>query len=578
MGEDSSRPNRREFVKILGGSSVAGAASLSGCLGGSDEGTPTPSEPGGSDGSNGSDGGSDGGDATETEAGSVSRGGQLDVAIAADPPAPFHPHRIRSSQGVTMARTYASSLVVPGPEGELRPQIAASVEASEDARTFVVTLRDGITFHPPYDRQLTAEDVVENFRRILDEDYGSPSRANFLGFLAGDGIDPQETVRATGDLEVTFELDQPFADFLHTMANVFIVPMEAVDEYGEDFGTMDTGTWAAGPFQFTEGTKQDHYTFEAFDGYFETGEDDEPLPYLDGVRFDIVPEASTRLTQLQTGEVHLADSVPPNEVESLRNSDAVTVESTPSVTRACNFINQANDPVFQKREVREAMMHAINRQAVIDVVYNGFAEPGWGVFPPWHWAHDEEATQTYPYDPERARQLLEEAGETDLSFECLVPNNPPFTDIATVVQQNYSDVGIDMQVSNVEESAAWDPVLARWGNDPPGPSAESFEANIQTLSVNMYADSFAFWKYHTGHFLNVTYYDESDDAIEEARQTTERSEREELYAELEAEATEYIDRIGVVWPNVVQGRRNAVQNYSVYPNSRIVVGGVWLDE
>jgi len=571
MASEDRGTNRREFVKILSGSSVGGAAALAGCLSSSGDGSDGSGDGDGSDGSGDGEASDDGTDG-------VSRGGKLRVAIASDPPAPFHPHRIRSSQGVTMARTYASSLVVPGPDGELRPQIAESIEASRDAQTFVVTLREDVTFHPPYDRPLTADDVVENVRRILDEEYGAASRDNLVGLLTGDGIDPTETVRTTGEFEVTFELDQPFADFTHTLAEIFILPMEAVDEYGESFGTMDTGTWAAGPFQFSEGTKQDHYTFDAFDGYFEQGEDGETIPYLDGVRFDIVPEASTRLTQLETGDIHVAGSVPPNDIESLRNTGTITVESTPSVTRACHFINQANKPEFQTRAVRAAMMHAIDREAIIDIVYNGFAEPGWGVFPPWHWAHDEEATETYPHDPDRAQELLAEVGETDLSFECLVPNSPPFTDIATVVQQNYDDVGIDMEITNVEESAAWDPVLARWGSDPPGPSAQGFESNIQTLSVNVYADSFAFWKYHTGHFLNVTYYDQSDDIIEEARQTTDRERREELYAELTAEATEHIDRIGIVWPNVIQGRQNSVRNFEVYPNSRIVAGAVWLDQ
>jgi len=129
----------------------------------------------------------------------------------------------------------------------------------------------------------------------------------------------------------------------------------------------------------------------------------------------------------------------------------------------------------------------------------------------------------------------------------------------------------------MEEAATWDPVLARWGEDPPGPPADEFDSNIQTLSVNMYADSFAFWKYHSSHFLNVTYYDESDDVIEQARQTTDREEREGLYAELEREATEFIDRIGLVWPNVVQGMQSGVQNYEVYPNGRIIVKDVWIE-
>lgn len=564
MPESSS--NRRKFIKIVGGSSVAGASMLAGCSGESgDDATTTDGSSGATDS-----------EATTTAAGEVSRGGELVAAISTDPPAPLHPHKTRSSQGVMLARAYANSLVALSPEGEVVPEIAESVDASEDATTFVVTLREDVTFHPPYDRQLTAEDVVENFRRILDEEYGATSLSNFQGFLVGDGIDPEETVRQTGEFEVTFELAQPFADFVNTLTSVFILPMEAVDEHGDDFGTMGTGTWGTGPYTFTEGQKQDHYTFEAFDDYFETGEDDESLPYLDGVRFEVVPESSTRMTQIETGEVDVASPVPASDADSLESADDISVESTSSVIRMCNFLN-LNKEEFQKRKVRQAMMHAVNREAIVDVAYNGYAEPGWGVFPPWHWAHSEDATQTYPYDPERAQQLLEEAGETDLSFECLVPNQPPFSDVAEILGQNYADVGIDMEINTVEESSAWGSLLGQWGNEPPGPSPEDFETNVQTLSVEMYADSFAYWKYHTGHFLNVTYYDQSDDVIEEARQTTDRDEREDLYAQLEQEATEYVDRIGLVWPSVIQATRSSVRNYDVYPNQRIILTDVWLD-
>jgi len=563
-------PDRRKFIKIVGGSSVVGATMLAGCSGGSGGEATTTDDSSDANSSETTDSG------TTTAAGEVSRGGELVAAISTDPSAPLHPHKTRSSQGVMLARAYANSLVALSPEGEVVPEIAESVDASADATTFVVTLRDDVTFHPPYDRQLTAEDVVENFRRILDEEYGATSLSNFEGFLVGDGIDPEETVQQTGDLEVTFELAQPFADFLNTLTSVFVLPMEAVDEHGDDFGTMGTGTWGTGPYTFAEGQKQDHYTFEAFDDYFETGEDDESLPYLDGVRFEVVPESSTRMTQIETGEVHVASPVPASDADSLESAEDISVESTSSVIRMSNFLN-LNEEEFQKRKVRQAMMHAVNREAIVDVAYNGYAEPGWGVFPPWHWAHSDDATQTYPYDPERAQQLLEEAGETDLSFECLVPNQPPFSDVAEILGQNYADVGIDMEINTVEEASAWGSLLGQWGNEPPGPSPDDFESNVQTLSVEMYADSFAYWKYHTGHFLNVTYYDQSDDVIEQARQTTDRDEREDLYAQLEQEATEYVDRIGLVWPSVIQATRSSVRNYDVYPNQRIILTDVWLD-
>lgn len=563
MEDNSVDQNRRDVVKLIGGASTVGATAIAGCSGVEEEeenGEPVDTD-----------------DDESTASEGVSRGGNLEVAIASDPPAAFHPHFIRSAQGVIMARTYASSLFIPNPDGTLEPQIASSIDESPDATEFVVTIRDDITFHAPYDRQLTAADVVENFHRILDPEYGSPDRDDFVGFLAGDDIDPEDTVRETGEFEVTFELENPFADFVDSLSGIFIVPMEAVDEHGDDFGTMDTGTWAAGPFQFDEGSGQDFYAFERFEDYFEQDEDGESLPYVDSVTFNIVPEGGVRSTQLETGEAHIIDSVPPRDTEELEADSNIQIESISSVTRACHFINQANHESFQKQEVRQALMHAIDREAIIDIAYNGFAEPGWGVFPPWHWAHDEDATQTYPHDPERAQELLEEAGETDLSFECLVPNESPFTDIATIVQQNYESVGIDMEINTMEEAAVWDPVLGLWGNEPPGPSPDEFESNIQTLSVETYADSFAFWKYHSGDFLNVTYYDQSDDVIQAARETTDRDERRELYAQLEREVTEYVDRIALVWPDVIHAHRTEVHNYEPHPNGRVIVKDVWVE-
>jgi peptide/nickel transport system substrate-binding protein len=576
MRDDSTdrESGRRRFLRIAGGSATAATTLLAGCSGQqtttetsgtseTTEQTDTTAAP------------SAGTETAEPEASSVSRGDHLRIAISADPQGRFQPHKILGVQGVNMARNYANSLVRPDSNGQLQPDIASDWEVVDDT-TYVFTLRENVTFHPPFDRNLTADDVVANVRRILDESYGSNSRSAFTGLLVGDGIDPQETVRATGEYEVTFDLAEPFADFPNELAGVFIIPMEAVDEYGEDFGTVDTGTFATGPYRFVEGTSQDHYTFEANPEYFKEGADGEPLPYVDRLTFRVVPEASVRLTQLETGEVDLAEGIPSRDVSSLQGTEEIEVASTPSVTRICHFINQANVEAFSDKTVRQALMHAVDREAINDVKFNGRAEPGWGVFPPWHWAHSEEAVKTYPHDPEQARSMLAEAGRSDLSFECDVTNQPLFTDVATIVQQNYEAVGVEMELVPKEKSAIWGPVLGKWGNDPPGPTPDEYESHIESLSVNMFADSFAFWKYHSGYFLNVTYYDESDDVIEEARRTTDRERRKELYAQLQRDVTEYCDRIGLVWTNVNHGLRSNVSGYSVYPNGRLVTETVYL--
>jgi peptide/nickel transport system substrate-binding protein len=444
---------------------AAGAASMiAGCQSSSEEGTETDS-----------DGTATSGGQEETSTPSVGqRGGELAVAMLSDSEM-LHPHKVAKTTDITMVENLGNSLYRADNTGEIRPDLAAEMPTiSNDGTTYTVPIREGVQFHPPYDREVTADDIVANFRSILDSDYGAYGRGAYVGTLVGENIDPQETVRKTGEYEVTFELDSAFAPFLFKQASMTafgwftMVPMDAVEEHGEDFGALSNGVWGTGPFMYNaeESVLGSEYVFDRNPNYFKTDEDGNQLPYVDRVVYRPIAEASVRNTQLQSGDIHISESVSATDIGSITSSENVEIKETPSAARTSQWLNIINYEPTADKTVRKAMMHAMDREGIIQAQFDGHATISDGLFPPWHWAADLDSAVTYDHDPEKATSLLEEAGYGDgFEMRCEPQNTTRFVDIATFLQQQYSQVGIDMSVEPVSKSAAFEPI-----NSDPAPS------------------------------------------------------------------------------------------------------------
>lgn len=565
----SSDIGRRTFLRITGSAGIVGSTTaLAGCFAGEENQTTAESP-------------AERGTQTPTSKPSeITTGGELVIALQSEPGG-MNPHQPINTSGQQLVRNFGNSLMDVDSNGDLYPDLATEMpEVSDDGTTYVFTLPEGVQFHEPYKRELTAEDVVENFHKILDADYGSPARGDFEGLLVGDGINPQETVRATGTYEVTFTLEKPFADFLYKVATSFtsFIPMESYEEHGDDLGTVDTGIWATGPFQFVEAASADHYTFERNPDYFRETEAGQ-LPYVDKITFRIIPEDSVRITGLKTGEIDISEQVPATDVKSLRKQNNVKIKSRPGGSRLTLWINQRHHEPFTKKAVRKAMGYAHNEEALIQTKFKGLAAPPTGPFPPWHWAYDEESVTTYPHDVEEAKSLLEDAGYGDgFQMKCQPTNQPLFVDTAQILQQSLSDVGIDLQITPKEKSAAFEPLFGKWGEDPPGPPPE-WHSMVEDLSFSFDADSYAH-SYRTNGIFNFAYYsdDQVDQWIDKARTATDQAKRKELYANVQQKVTEDIPEIWQTWWNTNQGLQANVQNFNVYPNFALHLERVWLKQ
>lgn len=286
------------------------------------------------------------------------------------------------------------------------PRLAEHVDMSQDARRFVFRLRDGVRFHDG--TPLDAEAVVLNYERMCcpESPYYSAVAADFNRA----GIELVEDVRALDARTVAFTLSQPFPDFLRYMtqedapgAQSLISPT-AIRELGPD-GCADRAP-GTGAFRF-------HRRFDTPGGsavellrneHYWAGP-----PSIDGIQFLPYPDQEERVRALTQGRVDIAYSLEGSDLAELASRGFTVPEFSPPYLWYLIF--NLRDPNMADVRVRQAIAHAVDRQALCDELFPGAAAPAVSAIPPGAPAHDPNAcTERYPYDPDRARKLLAEAG------------------------------------------------------------------------------------------------------------------------------------------------------------------------
>jgi ABC-type transport system substrate-binding protein len=332
----------------------------------------------------------------------------------------------------------------------LRPDLAESYEISEDGLTFTFRLRPGVEFHNG--RELTAEDVKYSIERTVNPVTQSPG-AGFFGSIAGfEALQAGEAAELSGikvldPLTVEFTLSRPDATFLHVMAINFahVVPREAVEEHGPDFGRNPVGT---GAYRLAEWTLGQRLVFERNPDYWREG-----LPKLDRITFEIGQEPTVALLRLQRGEVDvLGDGIPPAQFLEVKGDAEQAKNIVEGGQLHTGYVTMnVNVPPFDKPEVRRAVNMAINKDRIVQII-NGRAVPANQPLPPTMpgYAKDYEG---YPYDPEGAKALLAEAGLGDgFSTELFVYNTDPNPRIAQAIQQDLAQIGIDARIQSLAQA------------------------------------------------------------------------------------------------------------------------------
>jgi peptide/nickel transport system substrate-binding protein len=321
--------------------------------------------------------------------------------------------------------------------------------------TWRFTLRKGVKFHDG--TPFNADSVVYSLKRPRDN-------TKLIKSFAYQDIDD---VRKDGDFTVIVTTKRPFGSLPSHLTMLGILPATAAANE-EEFFKKPVGT---GPFKFGGWTHGERIELVANDAYWKPG-----IPKVEKVTFRFIPELSTRLAAIRAGELHVIDRVWPDNVQTLRSSPGVRVLDTPAIEAQRWIFQLAKDPVKDPR-VRKAISLAIDRNVIIKDLLVGFARPVDSPIPPGLIGHTNLGNK--PYDPEKARQILKDAGYRNLSIDFVLMKDlyPKQLEIAQAVAAMLGDVGITVNIKNLEIATArearsagtYDMFFSGWAHMPHDP-------------------------------------------------------------------------------------------------------------
>ncbi|PAV30728.1 ABC transporter substrate-binding protein [Virgibacillus profundi] len=510
---------------------------------------------------------SDGGDDVSSDEDST--GGILVFARGGDSTS-LDPSRTTEGETFKVTKNIYESIVTFEEGGtEIVPKLAHDWEISEDSLTYTFFLEEGVTFHDGTD--FNADAVVKNFERWAAGDADTfPYYNSMFGGFEGDEGHVIESVKAEDDYTVVFKLKRPQAPFLKNLAmDMFsIASPTAIEKYGDDdFERNPVGT---GPFKFVEWKPNDSITIERYDDYWVDG-----LPKMDKVVFRSIPDNSARLNALLAGEVDLADGINPSDAAAIQDNADLQLIERPSMNVGYLGLTVTREP-FDNKLVRQAMNHAIDKQSIIDTFFAGYATPAVNPMPPSIEGYNDEI-EGYEYDPEKAKELLEEAGYGD-GFEMELwampvprPYMPDGQKVAELMQKDLADVGITAEIVSHEWATYLD--LASKGE------ADAFL--LGWTGDNGDPDNFLYVLLDEDNIgsNNYTYYknDKMHDLFIEAQTVTDQSKRNELYKEAQVIINEEAPWVPLAHSTPLLGAVEGLSGLVPHPTGSDLLSNVEVD-
>lgn len=384
-------------------------------------------------------------------------------------------------------------LVKPASDGTLVPAVAEKYEISKDAKVYTFTLRDGITFHDG--TPVTAEDVKYSIDRYA-ELQGKDSAFSML-----------KQVVIKDDKTIEVDLNEGYSEFLSDLAQAVIIPK------GSQPAKKPIGT---GPFKFVSYTPGQDIVLEKYDGYWKKG-----VPSLDRVEFKFISDADTAFMELQAGTVDILKYLTAAQVKSLGDSQYTIQKGSMNLVQAM-FLNNSSGPLSNKK-VRQALCYGVNRQQINEFLFAGESHViGSHMIPNMKAYYEPKAETVYSYDPEKAKELLKEAGYPDgFDLEITVPSAyTQHVDTAQIIVDELSQIGVRATIKQVEWSTWLDDVYR----------GKNFQATVVGFDGTL-APSDWLRKYTTGNSKNFLNFSdpEFDKVFDEAFNTVDETQKAELY-------------------------------------------------
>ncbi|WP_299788091.1 ABC transporter substrate-binding protein [uncultured Shewanella sp.] len=453
-------------------------------------------------------------------------------------PESFNPQLVTSGTTVdaTSQQIYNGLVDYDADSGEIVPALATDWQISNDELTYTFQLRKGVKFHhsPLFtpSRNFNSDDVLFSFNRIIDPNhpYHGVSKTGYP-FFQSIGFDKQiNNIEKISDYEVAFHLNNKDASFLSNLAAGFAVVLS--QEYGQHLiaqsskATLDRLPIGTGPFRFVQYVKNEYIRYHRNEEYWRT------LPDAELLVFDITPKSTLRLAKLITGDCSVSALPKAGELPVVLDHEALEIDSQPGFNVAFWAFNTQKAP-FDDVRVRKALAHAVDRDNILRAVYQQTAVAATGMLPPMSWAYSEHGS-IIEYDPQKAKQLLEQAGISDLTVDIWAMPvariyNPNAHKTAELIQADLANIGVKVNIVSYDWSVfnqklsrrEYDSVLIGWNADNSDPD-NFFTPILSCASVASNSNR--------SRWCNPKF----DDILAKARATTSRGERKVLYQQAEA--------------------------------------------
>jgi peptide/nickel transport system substrate-binding protein len=446
---------------------------------------------------------------------SVATGGDLVMGLSSEPDK-LDPTTSTSLYTRYVMTTICEKLYDLDSGGEIVPQLATELPTiAPDGLTVTIPVRTGITFADgtPFD----AEAVRTSLMRHLT--HPESQRASEMG--------PITSITAPDASHVVISYEKPFAPITAALADRagMILSPKALTEEGDDFGDHPV---CVGPFKFVSRVPQTSITVERDPGYYDAAD-----VHLDTITYRIMSDANIRAANLRSGDVQVADTISPQDVDALAKDPDLRVLQAPSLGYQSVWINVGNvdgvgkptkpinTPIAKDPRIRLAFSHAIDRQTLVDTVFNNWFEPACSPIAP-QTVYATDASNACPdFDPAESRRLLTEAGvKIPYHIELQVTNSQDQLRYAQALQASVVEGGFDLEIVPVEYSTLLD--VQKNG---------TFEALALGWSGRIDPDGNTSRFLATGKSANYAGFSSStlDDLLSRASQTTDVAERASLY-------------------------------------------------
>ena len=456
-----------------------------------------------------------------------------------------------------------SPLWRPGPDGNLIPDLVTEIPTVEnggmsaDGLNWRLKFKEGIKWHDG--TPFSAEDVKYTIELINNPDFRAGRRA---------GHELVRDIQVVSPTELTWRLEKPYAPYPAILSWTFIVPKHILgkeaDPNTSSFNTNPIGT---GPFKWVERVPGDHITLAAFEDYFGEG------PYLERLIFKYIPDMTVLYTQFQTGDVDYTgiQGISPDHYEEAKALAGRVVTPVPQPFVE-NIAFNLGLPVFQDQAVRDALYLAMDKQGLIEAIYYGLPTPTESFLPAQSWAYNANLP-AHSYDPEKAKQILEEAG-WKLGSDGVREKNGvrlEFTNSTTagnhtreqaqqLLQQTWGEIGAKMSINNLPPAVMWgdywmmskfETAMVGIGSGiGPDPSANDFFSSKATGA-----------KGGTGQ--NTTQYSnpEVDKLLAEGASTVDQAKRKEIYQKMQEITRHDLPYLPIFQYKMVEGIKEGLQNF-----------------